>query len=444
MIDFGVTLQEISGVAGSTTEAHASLENNQGLEVVGYSTDFTVPDGVTIAGIMGEDLVDGTERPDEGCTLVTPQRVECHTNATLGTTDNTTTIFEIELADDAAGVVGAATYSVTADEGGSETAEADVTVHEGVVDLEVAFDPLIGITAPPGADFEHTVRIRNVGNTAMAGASIDFQPGQGVTVTGVSATGLSGLELVDGTERPDEGCAVVDTHVECHTNATLAAPGTAEVTFQMRMPESAPSTGLGDTTVRVIGDNGGDGADATSVGLDVDLRMLDVTATPSVSGAAGDVVEIVVTARNNGVVPVTGRLAELAVPAGATITGVEGLDVLDEMTWVDEGCVQPTPQEASCLRLDSLAPGDVEEWTFQVRLDDDAPVGELGVAALHYEGYSEDYEAETVVTVTGAGDDTGGDGEELPDTGTSSTTVALAAMGLLLTGAVVALRARRA
>ncbi|WP_233552777.1 LPXTG cell wall anchor domain-containing protein, partial [Jiangella rhizosphaerae] len=52
------------------------------------------------------------------------------------------------------------------------------------------------------------------------------------------------------------------------------------------------------------------------------------------------------------------------------------------------------------------------------------------------------------------GDDDGGaagggagghDGEELPDTGTSSTTVALTALGLLLAGgAVLALRARRA
>nr|WP_246401561.1 LPXTG cell wall anchor domain-containing protein [Jiangella mangrovi] len=103
--------------------------------------------------------------------------------------------------------------------------------------------------------------------------------------------------------------------------------------------------------------------------------------------------------------------------------------------------------------MDTLAPGDTEEWTFRVQLDSDAPAGELGVAAGKYDAHAEDYAFETVVTVAGAGDDdgsgdhdgSGGDGEELPDTGTSSTTVTLLALGLVLAGgAAMTLRARRA
>lgn len=137
-------------------------------------------------------------------------------------------------------------------------------------------------------------------------------------------------------------------------------------------------------------------------------------------------------------------------PAGATISSVDGLEFLDEMTWVDEGCKLWTPQRVECLRMDSLEPGDTEEWTFHVQLDADAPSGELGVAALKYDAYAEDYELETVLTVTGSGDDdsgaaAGGDGEELPDTGTSSTTVTLVALGLVLAGgAAMTLRSRRA
>lgn len=67
--------------------------------------------------------------------------------------------------------------------------------------------------------------------------------------------------------------------------------------------------------------------------------------------------------------------------------------------------------------------------------------GELGLAALTYRGGDEFYETETVVTVASSG----GDGEELPDTGTPSTTVALLALGVMAAGAgVLAPRARRA
>ncbi len=82
-----------------------------------------------------------------------------------------------------------------------------------------------------------------------------------------------------------------------------------------------------------------------------------------------------------------------------------------------------------------------------MQLDDDAAAGELGVAQLTYRGGDELYEAEAVVTVTAGGGTASGDddGEDLPDTGTSSTTVALAALGLLLAGAAaMTLRARRA
>ncbi|WP_116948668.1 LPXTG cell wall anchor domain-containing protein [Jiangella endophytica] len=441
-LDFIVDVQEISGYAGSTVQAYTSVANDRGLDIDGWSADFTVPDGATITGIAGEEFADGTERPDEGCALVTPQRVECHTSATLGHVDNVDTLFEVALPAGASGVIGAATYTVTPDEGAAKTAEADVTVLEPLEpDLVATLGPDFDIAAPPGAGFDQILEVTSLGGD-MAGGSIDL-----TLVGGVTLTGITGLDLVDGGARPDEGCVVVDAQVQCHTNATLAQGATTEITFHLLMPATAERSKLGDATVTVTGDNGGTASDTQAVYLDVDPRVLEVTATPSVAGAAGDVVEIVVDAANGGPIGVASRVVDLVVPEGATIVGVEGFELVDESTWPDEGCALLSPRQVECARTSPpLLTGEAEQWTIEVRLDDDAATGELGAAQLTYRGGDEFYEAETVVTVTaGGGTASGGDGEELPDTGTSSTTVALAAVALLLAGgAAMTLRSRRA
>ncbi|RIQ20529.1 LPXTG cell wall anchor domain-containing protein [Jiangella rhizosphaerae] len=480
----------LSGPPGATLEVMAGLSVMGGQDMDGWSTDFTVPDGVTITGIVDDEILPGTERPDEGCALATPQRLECHSNDTVAIGEDVDTRFEITLDDDASGDLGAATFTVTADEGWIMAAEATVRAVADEVVIEAFLDPG-DFEGAPGTTFEQTVRISNTGAVDMVGYSLDFFAGGGVTITG-----LTELELVDGTERPDEGCVLTDVgRAECHTGATLGAGETTEVTFQLRLPETADYASLGDTHVHVFGDNGGDFSDVAMVGLDVDTTsLLDVSATPEVAGRPGQVVEIVMEATNVGPVDAAARKADVEVPAGATVVGVNGFAVGEIPP--ELGCLQESPRQISCTRDTVIVPGDTEELTFQVRLDDDAPAGELGVATLTDSGYGGTYETQTVVTVTAAdgaetgdddggaagggagghdgeelpdtgtssttvaadgaetGDDDGGaagggagghDGEELPDTGTSSTTVALTALGLLLAGgAVLALRARRA
>lgn len=92
-VDFAVGVLEAAGWPGDTAELYVYVENTGIHDLQGFSADLTVPDGVTITGIVGREFADGTERPDE-----------------------------VELADDAAGVLGPATYTVTADQGGTETA----------------------------------------------------------------------------------------------------------------------------------------------------------------------------------------------------------------------------------------------------------------------------------------------------------------------------------
>ncbi len=246
--------------------------------MVGWSADLTVPDGVSITGLVDGEILDGAERPDEGRALVTPKRLECHTDDTLGYHENVDTWFEITVdADAPVGVLGPITYTVTPEEGEPQTAEADVTVVEPIEpELLVELGPDFDIAAPPGAVFDQVLEVTTLGS-AMVGGTIDL-----TLVGGVTLTGITGLDLVDGT-RPDEGCAVVDAQVQCHTNATFVQGSTTEITFQLRMPETAERTNLGDATVTVTGDNGGSGSDTQTVFLDVDPRVLEVTATPSVS-----------------------------------------------------------------------------------------------------------------------------------------------------------------
>lgn len=435
--DFSIDMFAHTGNPGGSTEVFTFLEN-EGTRFTGRSLDFSVPDGATITGMVDEEFVDGTERPDEGCALVTPQRVECHTDAMMDFAEGDSATFTVAIDDDVTGNLSSVVYTVTSDDGVEKTMEMELPVLDAEPEILTTIGPDFTASAPPGAAFDQTVEVSY--NIGVPGFTIDFTPAEGVTVTGVT-----GLELVDGTDRPGEGCVIAETgHLECHT---VPDGGPFEITVHQRMPETAEHPTLGDASVHVVGDRGGEASDTATVSLSFDPRMMEVSATPSVSGAAGDVVEIVLTARNNGMFSVAGRIAELTVPAGATISSVDGLEILDEMTWVDEGCKLWTPQRVECLRLDSLAPGDTEEWTFQVRLDSDASAGELGVAAMNYDAWAEDYATETVLTVTEAGDDdggAGGDGEELPDTGTSSTTVALVAMGLVLAGAAaMMLRSRR-
>jgi LPXTG-motif cell wall-anchored protein len=437
-------IDTVSGPPGATLEVRAGLSVMGGQDMDGWNTDFTVPDGATITGIVDGEILAGTERPDEGCALATPQRLECHSNDTVAIGEDVDTRFEITLDDDASGDLGAATFTVTADGGWIAAAETAVRAVADEVVIEAVLDPG-DYTGLPGTEFEQTVRISNTGAVDMVGSTLDFYAGGEVAVTGIT-----GLELVDGTARPDEGCAVVEPgRIECHTDATLAAGDSTEVTFHLVLPETADYATLGDTYVTVSGDNGGEFSDLGIVRLEVDnTSLLEVSATPEVAGRPGEVVEIVMEATNVGPVNAAARKAELEVPAGAVVVGVEGFE-FDEIP-PELGCLLQAPQQVSCMRDAMILPGDTEQLTFQVRLDDDAPVGELGIATLTDSGYGGTYETETVVTVTapgsGPGDDdgSGGDGEELPDTGTSSGTVVLAAMGLLLAGAVVTLRARRA
>ncbi|WP_158564379.1 LPXTG cell wall anchor domain-containing protein [Jiangella anatolica] len=434
--DFSLSLIAFGGKPGDATEIYTSIEN-KGPHFAGRSLDLSVPDGVTITGMVDDEFVDGTERPDEGCALVTPQRVECHTNAVLEYAKGVDATFTAAIDDDVTGNLSPVVLTVTSDDGVEKSTETELPVMTGEPDLTAAIGPDFTASAPLGAAFDQTVKVYN--NAFVPGFTLDFTPAPGVAVTGVT-----GLDLVDGTERPDEGCVIAATgRLECHTPSPEMGP--FEITVHQRMPEHAEQSWLGDASVHVVGDRGGQASDAAAVYVAFDRRAMEVTATPSVTGAAGEIVEIVLTARNDGIFGPKGRIAALTVPAGATIASVEGLEILDEMTWVDDGCVLWTPQQVECIRGAALAPGDTEEWTFRVQLDTDAPAGELGVAALTYNAWGEDFEAETVVTVTGgSGDETGGDGEELPNTGTDSTTVAVAAFGLLLAGAAaMALRARR-
>lgn len=436
-------IDNVFGPPGATLEVNAGLSNMGGQDMDGWSTDFSVPDGVTITGIVDGDIVDGTERPDEGCALVTPQRLECHSNDTVAISDSVDTRFEITLDDDASGELGVATFTVTADEGGTASAETSIRAVDDEVVIEAFLDPG-DYEGAPGSSFEQTTRITNTGAVDMVGYSVDFFAGGLVAITGVT-----GLELVDGTARPDEGCALTDVgSIECHTNATLAAGDTAEVTFELRLPETAQYATLGDTYVTVAGDNGGEFSDAAMVRLEVDAASLLVFgATETISVPAGRTVgEVFIKADNVGPVYAAARHTVLEVPAGVTIVDVPGYELVDEITPPDSGCVLETPRRVTCYR-DVIETGNGDLMPFELRFDADLPVGELGVATLSSTGYGGEYHGEIVMSVhdgddgAASGDD---DGEELPDTGTSSTTVALAALGLVLAGgAAMALRARR-
>ncbi|SDU71643.1 LPXTG cell wall anchor domain-containing protein [Jiangella alkaliphila] len=449
-VDVAVSaIPQVFGPPGATLEVNAGFSNMGGQDMDGWTTDFTVPDGVTITGIVDGEILDGTDRPDEGCALITPQRLECHSNATVAIADSVDTRFEVTLDDDASDELGVATFSVTADEGGTGSAETAITAIADEVVIEAALDPG-DYEGAPGTTFEQTARVTNTGAVDMVGYSLDFFAGGLVAITGIT-----GLDLVDGTARPDEGCVLVDIgRTECHTGATLAAGDSTEVTFQLRLPERAEFASLGDTHVHVFGDNGGDFSDVAEVGLAIDpTKLLVFSAPTSMSIPAGRTVAgVEFKADNVGAVYAAARRTVLEVPDGVTIVDVLGYDVVDEITPPESGCVLETPRRAACYR-DVIETGNGDIMQFELRLDADLPVGELGVATLTSTGHGGEYDGEILMSIydlgddggaTGADDD-GGDGEELPDTGTSSTTVALAALGLMLAGAAaMTLRARRA
>ncbi len=459
--------EAVTGAPGEELRVETGVVNTGSADLVGGTVDFEVPDGVTVTGAVGQEFVDGTERPDEGCALVTPQRVECHTDATLAAGDDNAAAFLVTVDEGATGELGTATVTVAGDNGGEGSAQTTITssaAPEGDVVLEAAFDG--GILAPPGAEVELSATTTNTGTADMVGGTVDFEVPDGVTITGAV-----GQEFVDGTERPDEGCALVTPQrVECHTNSTLAVGDTAEATFLLQLPDDVYDTLLGNAVLHVAGDNGGEDTVETDISVGPPAQAwLNVSATPEVEGAPGEVLQIGTDVMNVGGEDVVGADVDFEVPEGATVVGIVGQEIVDGTERPDEGCALVTPQRLECHTNATLVAYDgVSEATVEIRIDDDAPAGELGVATLRIEGDNAGSGgAETVVTVVddGSGDDgaenggaesgddggaesgteSGGDGDDLPDTGAGSTTLALVTAGmLLLGGAAIALRSRRA
>ena len=340
--------------------------------------------------------------------------------------------------------------------------------------LEAVMEPQT-VFAPPGSVVPLEATVTNTGTADATGGSADFE------VTGeATVAGIEGEEFVDGTERPDEGCALVTPQrVECHTGATLAAGESATVTFLVQLPDDMSETVVGDATLSVAGDNGGE-ATVTSrleVGPHEGYRLV-VVPPEGVAGAAGETAELRTSAANTGSVDIDGASLDVEVPDGATIAGVTGLDLVDGAERPDEGCALVTPQRLECHTEQTLVAYDgYLELIVQVRFDDDAPAGELGVATIRVAGDQGGDDtvdtAEAPLTVTaGGGAETGGDngsetggdatggteaggdggelpntgspGGELPETGAARLPVLLAGAVLLAGGGALLLRTRRA
>lgn len=460
--------ESIQGSPGDILQIETAVVNNGAEDLAGSRVDFDVPDGVTITDLVGQEFVDGDERPAEGCVLANPQRVECHTSATLVAGATNEAIVEVKLnADAPAGELGVATLLVEGANGGSDSAETVITVQQevGEVVLEARIDPE-RYFAKPGSVVSLATSATNVGTADMVGGIVDFEVPERASVIGIE-----GQDFVDGDERPSEGCALVNPQrVECHTAATLTPGDTAEATFLVQIPEEMSNVVLGDAVLYVAGDNGG--SDTAKSFLEIgphDGFRLTVTAPKSVEGAPGDVIEFFTTVANPGSEDILGGILDFEVPLGATVIGIQGQELVDGTDRPDEGCARVTPQRVECHTKATLPAYDgANTATFEVKIDDGIPAGQLGVATTHAEGDNGGDEtvdtAETVITVssdsgadgaddsgTETGDDTGAEtgdksGEDgLPDTGTEELPAALAAIGLLIIGGLAAraLRPRR-
>ncbi|TDD72975.1 LPXTG cell wall anchor domain-containing protein [Jiangella aurantiaca] len=339
-------------------------------------------------------------------------------------------------------------------------AETSDVQEPGEVVLDATMEPQ-NVFAPPGSVAELEASVTNTGSADMEGGIVDFEVTE--VVGDVTIVGIEGLELVDGTERPDEGCALVTPQrVECHTNETLAVGDTVTATFLVQLPGNVTETVVGDATLHVAGDNGGEDTvtSVLEVGPHDGYRFLVVTDPTSAEAAPGEVVDLTTTVANVGGEDVHGAGLDVDVPEGATIVGVDGQELVDGTERPDEGCALVTPRRLECHTEATLVAYDgYYVTTFQVRIDEDAEAGELGVVTARGVGDQGGKltvdTAETVLTVTAgtgsddgddSGTDTGGaaDGDdELPDTGTGRLPVLLAGAALLAAGGALLLHTRR-
>jgi hypothetical protein len=106
------------------------VSNYGTIDIDGASLVVEVPDGASIVDVTGPQVVSGTERPDEGCAIVTPQRLECHTEQTLVAYDGYyEALVEVLFDhDEPAGELGVATVRGAGDQGGDETVDTAETV----------------------------------------------------------------------------------------------------------------------------------------------------------------------------------------------------------------------------------------------------------------------------------------------------------------------------
>ncbi|MBB5788396.1 hypothetical protein [Jiangella mangrovi] len=308
--------------------------------------------------------------------------------------------------------------------------------------LEATLEPEI-VFAAPGSVVSLEATVTNTGTAEMTGGSADFEVPGDASIVGVE---------------PGDGCEQVSPQrVECQTDATLAAGESATATFEVQLPGNMSETIVGDATLHVAGDNGGE--DTVTSQLEVGPHegyRLVVVPPEGVSGEAGGTAALPVSLANTGSVDIDGASLEVEVPDGATIAGATP----------DEGCTVVTPQRLECHTAETLVAYDgYYEVTVQVRFDDDAPAGELGVATIRGAGDEggddtvDTAEATLTVTAGGGGTETGdggtdggtGGGTELPntggdelaDTGAAQLPVLLAGAVLLAAGGALLLRTRR-
>ncbi len=326
----------------------------------------------------------------------------------------------------------------------------DEPTPEGEVVLEASLEPY-DVFAPPGSVVPMDATVTNTGTADMTGSSTTFD------VTGDDVT-ITGIEGGDGCEQ------VSPQRVECHTDATLAPGESAMTTFLVKLPDRMAEVVVGEATLHVTGDNGGE--DTFTSLLEVgppDGYRLRIGAPASAEGAAGETVDLLTTVSNYGGIDIDGLSLDVEVPDGATIAGVEGLDLVAGTERPDEGCAIATPRRLECHTEQTLIAYDgYREVVVEVLFDDDAAAGELGVATVRGAGDQGGDDtvdtAETVLTVTtGGGTETGGDGgtaggnelpntggDELADTGAGRLPVLLAGAVLLAAGgALLLLRTRR-
>ncbi|PSK98707.1 LPXTG-motif cell wall-anchored protein [Haloactinopolyspora alba] len=480
--------EQVVGAPGDVVEVSGSAVNSGTEDMVGGIVDFEVPAGAEIVGVVGQEIQEGTERPAEGCALETPQRLVCGTEATLAAGDSTEATFEVKIADDAAaGELGVATTLAEGNNGGSGTAETVITVAQEGVALDVTADEQVRAAA--GDVVEISNAAANTGTEAIEGGIVDFEVPEGAEIVGVV-----GQEIQEGTERPAEGCALeTPRKLVCGTQGTVSPGQVNEATYEVKIADDAATGELGVATTLAEGNNGGSDSAETVITVAEEGVALDVTADEQVEGAPGDVVEVNTVAEHVGTEDLVGGIVDFEVPAGAEVVGIVGQEFVEGTERPAEGCALVTPQRVECHTEATLAAGDSSKATFEVKIADDATAGELGVATTLAEGDNGGSDsAETVLTVAGTEeptqeptseptteptaeptaeptsepteeptaeptaeptseptDDTGAAGTEsgeddLPDTGSSSTSALLAAAGLLLVGgAAVALRARR-